>query len=144
MTEFTRKISFQPAYDKRSATPSKNYGVHGVDLRFTLKGAEDGVAFCVFTNWMLPHVQAETDARPVTPDHTFLFHKPQPASVDGHWRISQYEGQTPTTGCDITGGDCYCNGSGLLAEDLFNLLVAEGEEAVWKKLEEIYESWKPT
>ena len=33
-----RIIKFHQAYDKRHPNPSKNYGIHGVDLVFVLKG----------------------------------------------------------------------------------------------------------
>jgi hypothetical protein len=33
---FERIVTMNPAYDKRNADPSKNYGIHGVDLRMVL------------------------------------------------------------------------------------------------------------
>lgn len=56
-------IKFAPAYDKRHSDPKKNYGVHGVELKFILKGEEGAVQFVIFTNWMLPNVQKEQDAK---------------------------------------------------------------------------------
>ena len=141
---FTRKIVWRPAFDKRHKDPKKNCGIHGAEFQFQLIGPDGGVTFTVFTNWMLPHVQEETDRRAPDKEFPYLFHKPQPAGVDGHWKIPSYEWQTPIKDCLITGGDCYCDGSALLSTDIFNLLVAEGEEPVWAKLEELYNSWKPT
>lgn len=33
-----RIVEFTPAFDKRSSDPSKDYGIHGVDMRMVLKG----------------------------------------------------------------------------------------------------------
>jgi hypothetical protein len=52
-----RIIEFTPAFDKRDPNPKKNYGVHGVELRFVVKGEAGAVQFLIFTNWHLPHVQ---------------------------------------------------------------------------------------
>ena len=63
MSTLKRIVKFAPAYDKRNPDPSKNYGVHGVELRMVLKGKEGAVQFLLFTNWMLPRVQLDTDLR---------------------------------------------------------------------------------
>lgn len=141
--KFERSVHWRPAFDKRSSDPKKNYGVHGLELQFRLKGPEGGITFLIFTNWMLPHVQAETDAKPLTGRNPWLFHKPMPAGVDGHWKTPQYIEQRAIQCCELTGGDCYSDGSALLSNDLFDLLVAKGDQAVWKRLEELYEVWRP-
>lgn len=51
-----RIVKLLPAWDKRNSDPSKNYGVHGVELRMVLKGPEGAVQFVLYTNWHLPHV----------------------------------------------------------------------------------------
>lgn len=56
-------VEFTPAFDRRSDDPSENYGIHCVEARFIVKGPEGAVQFLLFTNWMLPHVQKELDAR---------------------------------------------------------------------------------
>jgi len=139
-----RKIRFSPAFDKRSSDPSKDYGIHGAELHFELKGPDGGVTYTLFTNWMLPHVQAEQDAKELLrePHLRYMFHKPQTAGLDGHWKKPQYEGQSPVKNCVVTGGDCYCDGTSLTG-DVFSALVTEGDEAVWKILEDRYETWRP-
>lgn len=54
MSVLTREISFSPAYDKRHIDPSKDYGIHGVEMRWYVKSSEGAVQFVVYTNWMLP------------------------------------------------------------------------------------------
>jgi hypothetical protein len=142
MSEFKREVWFSPAFDKRHVEPSKNYGVHGVDCTFCVSKDGKGVTFILFTNWMLPNVQAETDARDPGHGHTrYMFHKPQPAGVDYHDNKPQYEGQHCRDECKVTGGACYSDGSGLLADEYYETLLREGSEGVFKRLEAQYETW---
>lgn len=131
-----RVVEFTPAYDKRHPDPKKNYGIHGVNIKFLLKGAEGAVQFLLFTNWFLPEVQAELDEKHI--DH--LPCHPQPADLGYHSLKPMYEGhKSITKRCpDIGGKPCYYDGSGLAAEHIFEVLVRHGEDAVWKELEEYY------
>ena len=138
-----RKIVFRPAFDRRDPDPSKNYGIHGMEIQFQLIGDGEGITYTIFTNWMLPHVQEEADSRPVDHHFPYLFHKPQSAGMDGHWKTPRYEGQSEIENCHITGGECYCDGTAI-TKDAFNILVAEGEEALWKLMEERFISWSKT
>lgn len=68
-----------------------------------------------------------------------LFHKPQPADLGYHSPVPMYEGQTKRDDCQyLPGGTCYYDGSSLAAESVFNILVEQGSEGVWKHLEEVY------
>jgi hypothetical protein len=60
---FRKEITFSPAFDKRDPDPQKNYGVHGVEMRWLLHGPDGVVQFLVFTGWNLPHVTKEMDER---------------------------------------------------------------------------------
>lgn len=145
MTQFARKVYFQPAYDRRDPNPSKNYGIHGVHICFEVKNLEasEGVTFSVSTNWQLPNVQAEIDSRPQDPRFPYLSHKPQPFGVDIHTKTPQYPNQTPArTTCELTGGVCYCDGSGLLGDSFFQTLVEKGDDALFTRMEEQYFLWK--
>jgi hypothetical protein len=133
-----RKITFRPAFDKRDSNPSKNYGVHGVDMLWYIKGELGVVDFVVYTNWHLPHIEELNDSRNDSQFPHLNCH-PQPANVGYHSRVPKYKGQTRSVfDCTLLGGDCYSDGSGLYAEELYDILVREGDEAVWKKLEEYY------
>ena len=135
----TREIKFYRAYDKRDADPKKNFGIHGVELAFYLKGPEGIVQFKLYTNWQLPHVQKEMNERPPHPRFPYMFHEPMPLDLGYHSPRPLYEGQTPISRtCELLGGTCYYDGSTLNAEPVFNILVAEGEEAVWNYLENYY------
>lgn len=136
----TREIKFRPAFDKRHADPKKNYGIHGVDMLWILKGPVGAVQFLVFTGWHLPHIIAEweQDAKehPVTGKQ--LMCQPIPADLGYHSPTPVYDGQQCNE-CDLLPGKkCYYDGSGLNAEPVFKLLVEKGDEAVWKFLEDYY------
>jgi len=134
-----REIIVKPAFDKRDPNPSKNYGIHGAEMIFILTGDKGAISFTLFTNWYLPHVDSELrNARRNKPECDFMF-RPQGADISYHSIIQRYEGQTPVEKCQyLDGKPCYCDGSGLSAEPIGELLITEGSEAVWKELERWY------
>ena len=130
--KLTREIVFMPAYDQRPKNKGdKDYGIHGVDMRWYLHGPKGVIQFVVYTGWYIPTLVRE------------LGHhgEPLPADVGYHSYVPMYEGQEPITpGCEILGGSkCYYDGSGLRAYEYFDTLTKEGGEAVWKLMEEEYE-----
>ena len=132
----TREFTMEPAYDKRSDDPKKNYGIHGVTMRMVVKGQHGAVQFIVYTNWHLKHVQEELDGK----HHDHLSCHPLPADVGYHSKVPMYEVATVVSNnCEYTGGECYYDGSGLRAYNWYDILVSQGSEAVWKLLEEEYE-----
>lgn len=54
-----RITKISPAYDKRTDNPETNYGIHGVEVNFVLKGDLGATQFQIMTNRQLPHVQAD-------------------------------------------------------------------------------------
>jgi hypothetical protein len=127
----TREIEFSPAYDKRNVD-GKNYGIHGVDIKFLIRNDKGVIQFVIYTDWHLPHVIEELKFGIYRP-HTFGadlgYHSPKPL----------YEGQTMLTdNCHYLNGPCYYDGSGLQAEEMYQQLIAEGSKSVWKSLEEIH------
>lgn len=136
-----RIVEFTPAFDKRNPNPSKNYGIHGVDLRMYLKGEKGVVQFVLYTNWHLPHVQDELLNKATRQDKRYLevIFNPQPADLGYHSYKPKYEGQYHTDNCPLLDGhECYYDGSGLNAERIYDVLLKEGSEGVWRELEEYY------
>ena len=135
--KFEKIITFSPAWDQSDPDPSKNHGLHGVDLRFVLKGETGATQFLLYTNWHLPHIRERFRFRRDT--HDFMC-RPFPVDKGYHSYVPLHEGQTKMDKCDILDGcgGCYYNGSGLQAENVFERLVREGHEGVWKDLEELY------
>jgi hypothetical protein len=136
---FEKLITLSPAYDKRHSDPKKNYGIHGVDLKFVLVGDEGATQFLVFTNWYLPHVSKELLAKASSNREIELFFTPLPADIGYHSKTSHYVGQEPIEQeCEYTKGICYYDGSGLAAERVYKVLLEEGDEGVWRELEDYY------
>lgn len=133
-----RIVEMEPAYDKRDPDPSKNYGIHGVNLRMVLKGKKGAVQFLIYTGWHLPHVQEELDNKHQL-DH--LFHKPIPADVGYHSPKPIHGDYKPTSeSCPyLDGKPCYCDGSALHAEKVFGILLEKGSDGVWGHLEDYYD-----
>ena len=137
MTDFEKIIQFMPAFDKRSPDPKRNYGVGAMKILFILKGELGATQFVFSTGCLLKHVQDEfwnnCHDRKYNPfewnGFDIGYHSPKP----------MYEGQTEMD-CDlIDGGKCYYDGTSLGASEFAPEFVAKGEDAVWKKLKEVYE-----
>lgn len=136
MIEFTREIQFQPAFDRRSKDPSKDYGWGTVQMRWLLKGPKGAIQFMALTGWALPHCANEFrdsgafDDYPMGSD--IGYHSPHPM-YEGHKRMSDK--------CDVLDGcHCYYDGSSLRAEEPMRLLIEQGHEAVWEYMERDYHS----
>lgn len=135
-------VKFEPAYDKRNSDPNKNYGIHGVNIRFILKGEHGAVQFLLYTNWQLPHVKKEHIAnkvgKPMDKYELEAYFYPMATDLGYHSKVKFYDGQYESEDCEYTGGKCYYDGSGLAAEDVFEKLLSGGDTAVWKEMEDYY------
>jgi hypothetical protein len=137
-----KSITFAPAFDKRDPNPSKNYGIHGVDLRMLFGDEDKGIIqFVVYTNWHLPEVTKELASRYYKPSggDPHWMERPLPADIGYHSPTPRYDGQSKMNTCDcLKQGFCYYDGSSLAATDVFNILLREGSDGVWKELENRY------
>ena len=126
-----RIIEMTPGYDKRE----EGYGIHGVDLRMVLKGPKGAVQFVLYTGWLPPKTRREFEIRQIKVE-------PLPADVGYHSPIPKYEGHEPMNAPCLYLDDqpCYYDGSGLRANDAFDILTEKGADGVWAYLEEEYES----
>jgi hypothetical protein len=177
--ELTREFKMRPAYDKRP-----DYGIHGAEMLFYVKGPKGAIQFVVCTNWQLPNVRQETDTRTLilaqfgavgaNPNrlqgelrkagmdsaanslekasrclgmresrldqiHLEVSYHPFASDIGYHSPVPMYEGQDPMSEkCTLLDGTCYYDGSTLNAGPILELLIAEGTEALWAKLEEEY------
>lgn len=132
---FEKVVIFEPAYDKRNPDPAKNYGLHGVNLRFVLKGEKGAVHFCVFTNWHLPEVTEEFKNKP----RGYTWWEPKPSDISYHSKTRLNEWDYEHENCTwLDGKTCYTDGSSLYAEKPFETLIREGSEGLWKFLEDYY------
>ena len=134
--EFGKEIKFIPAFDRRNPDPHKNYGVHGMEIRFHLIGPKGVVQFVVYTNMHLPKVSDELWEK--TRLGSFNPFRPMGADIGYHSHTPQYEGQRKMDDCQFIEGGCYYDGSSLQAEEFMPTFLSGGEDAVWKMLEERY------
>ena len=139
----THKLEFIPAFDKRDPDPTKNYGIHGMEMVWTYGEPQTGiVVFRLFTNWHLPHVASELGKKEpeLVGDEWYWMLRPMPADLGFHWTSPRYAGQESLThACEFLGGrKCYYDGSSLNAMSVFNDLVSKGGRAVEEYLEEYY------
>lgn len=132
-----RKIYFSPAFDKRDPDPSKNYGTHGVDIRFVMSDEKGAIQFLLYTNWQLPHIAEKQYKDPSIPKWML---RPMPADIGYHSPKPIYEGQgIMAESCEyLDGRPCYYDGSSLQADVYFDVLVTGGDEALWNKMEEYH------
>lgn len=136
--QFERIVELTPAFDMRDPNPAKNYGIHPVELRMILKGERGAVQFVLHTGWHLSHVHDEFWRKHLVDGYDWT--KPYPADLGYHSRYPIYEGQEPLgEDCPyVPGGVCYYDGSTLNAEPLYEVLLKEGSEGIWRHLEAFY------
>jgi hypothetical protein len=117
-----------PAFDKHSVNPRKDYGIHGCDLHMILQGEKGAVQFVLYTNWYLP----SSEQKPMYPD---------PADLGYHSPTPRYPNQEKHEDCPYTElpGVCYCDSSCLNAKKIYQILLSEGSEGVWKALTQYYQ-----
>jgi len=127
---FKRILSIIPPFDRRHKDPNKNYGIHGVELRFVLVKDKKATQFVVYTPMHLPHVEDEFKK---------VITKTMGADVGYHSPYPMYERQPKGANCPYTDGDCYYDGSGLRAEEWCKIWLEKGTDAIWRKLEK---EWK--
>lgn len=142
-----RKLEFIPAFDKRSKDPNKDFGIHGVEMRWYILGPEGAIQFVLYTNWQLPHIFKEWIGTEFSFQSNRMFNateasalfQPLPVDVGYHSPKKMYRGQRlMTKDCPILKGKCYYDGSALAADKYFNILIEKGGEALWEALEEYY------
>ncbi len=127
-SEFTRRIEFTPAYDKRSTIPGENYGIQGLGMKFLLTGPRGVIRFVVYTMWHLKHVRESIEPSwPIAAD--ISYHSPVPT----------HDGQMPVTSeCRyLNNRPCYYDCS-LCTEQILEILIEHGEGAMWRELEKQY------
>lgn len=122
-----REILWEPGFDHRNDPQKKQYGCHGLQIRWLVHGDKGSVQFLLYTGWLPTWDMG---------DHSQLF--VMPADLGYHADEPQYEDQTTMECAHRPSGKCYYDGSSLNAEKPFKILLTEGEEALWQFLEEYY------
>lgn len=155
MKKLEHKVSFEVGHnckdfnckwDKKDCRPDKPgyHGIHGMQIRFIVKGPKGAVQFLFSTDWIpfeyKGHMRTPLRVNQLGPEVHGLF--PFPLDLGYHSYRPLYKGQTSIDGaCSILDGKpCYYDGSSLNAYDAYATLVNAGEASLWEFLEEYYMS----
>ena len=109
-------------------------GFHGItdaNIRFSLTGEQGALSFVFFTGWHKKETRKARDP---------FRHTDGLGGVDWHWRTPRTDYEAfHHEDCDLLGGDCWTDGSGLMAMDAFEELVNGGTDSLWEWMERLYE-----
>lgn len=149
-----RKLIFQPAFDRTDPDPKKNYGVGCLELLFMVFGDKGAVQLQLLTQWYLPHVMdrrlesLKQDIRMGKEDFLLKdFIEPHPIDLCYFRPDRSNEDETffdKGVPYFMDGASCYYGYKYLDADErvakdvAFRKLVDEGDEALWKYLEDYY------
>lgn len=137
-----REIRLLPSYD-RTQDPKGNFGVHNAEMAFLLRGAEGTLVWCFYTDWWLPHLRQDhlCNSRHCAQGSGIIsLHLSSPP---GRLAESDYDFTHNSEPCSWVSGDSGCwakivSDFSTQSPALFNLLVAEGVDSVWTKLEALW------
>lgn len=136
-------INFECVHDSPRCKPNEggSHGVHGLQIRFVVKGEEGAVQFLLFTSWIPRHEDATSCGLYVSNwgyGHNSALNT-LPADLGYHSRTPMYEGHESRHNCEhLDGAPCYYDGSGLNAQEAMYTLVNGGGDALWTYLEHYY------
>jgi len=139
MTEtLRREVRFEPGFDRRTDDPRTNQGIHGMQIRFLLVGDKGAAQFLLFTSWLPEATAQEYEADHSRAPYQWLAH---PADIGYHARVPKYPDDHPISeACPVIGGRCYYEGSSLRAWPVYWAMTREGDAAVWRALQGVYDS----
>lgn len=148
MTDYEHKVEAAAAFDKRHPQPSKNYGIHGVEFRFSVIGDGAAVSWGLSTGWQLPSVIGDAgdnshDYRHALAQFDRGMH-PMPMAICFHVAepIRSYMKDQEVSDCDLLpGGKCWGDITFTGGDRPFFALIGGGLDAMWKQLETELESF---
>lgn len=131
-----------PAYDLRSASDGINYGIGSMGLYFAVKGPLGGVSAKLSTSWYLPAQQQTsldlyTKGYPFDPCEELM--QPRWWDISIHAKRPQYDTQYSIPDCELTDGECYCDGSALWGREAWLPgFLHGGSDWLFARLEDYY------
>lgn len=128
------------AYDGR--THPRNYGISPMRMWVAVKGPAGGISASLSTSWYLPQNQESSFqlyTRGYPFDHREELMQPKWTDISEHYKVPSYKEQSKTTDCQLTDGDCYCDGTSLWGQEAWLLgFLHGGSDWLFTKLEEHY------
>lgn len=139
--ELERKITFdRPAFDyilHPTEDRGKEYGRGSVEMRFILKGPECAITWGIITGWNLPETNEALKAEEFQD-----VMKPMGTAVCIHSATNNRDYYGDPIPCDVLDqGECYGDCGYIAGSEFFDVLVREGEEALWAKMQEWYDDY---
>lgn len=134
-------VQFVPGYNCPETGP-QSHGVHGMEIRWLLRGPAGGVWLNMFTDWIPGE---RTPGHGLPPDGPYDGWKryPDGAGLGYHARVPMYEGhEIDREHCDVIGGPCYGDMWFGGADEPVKRFVVEGEQVIWDALETAYAKLK--
>jgi hypothetical protein len=126
-------------FDMRAADPKKNYGIHGLDIWYILKGPEGAVQYAVTIQVNPESVARERGEVTYSYNGGSIY---RGFDVGYHSPKPMYEDQGQMDCEHIEGGKCYYDGSSLRSDDwtkiIFETTGQHPEDVLWPMLEEEY------
>jgi hypothetical protein len=125
-----RAVIFQPGYSSdRTGNPRTDYGKHGMEIRWLLRGPNGVTQFAIGAGWV-------PGEKGISPRVASCY--PMGVDLGYHDYQPHYEDQ-PSMECDLLeGGMCFYDSSGLNADRVMEQFIIHGEPVVWAELEEYY------
>jgi hypothetical protein len=148
----SRKVIILPAYDKRDPNPNNSYGTNAMMLVFGIDGPDGCVRFQINTGWNLPHIQKEVIQRYKDEivsiieqqdenEWKYMYNPflPHPSDLSYHSHEALAPGEFHSDHCEwLSGTQCWFYGTSSEAKKVFDIMVRDGDEAMWKFLEDFY------
>lgn len=139
---FEQAVQFIPGYNCPEPG-GRGHGVHGMKIRWYLRGPNGAAQFLLFSNWipgeLRPGHGLPPSGSPVSEHVDSLLRFPMGADVGYHARVRQYDDQELMSGtCHVIDGPCYYDGSGLAGYELGKRFIVDGEPAIWQALRDWY------
>lgn len=135
-------VQFTPGYNC-PVPGGKGHGVHGMEIRWHLRGPAGAVWLAMATDWI--------------PGDRWPGHGLSPSGLNENWALwpcgrglgyhalaPQYEGQQAERDeCPVIGAPCYADLHLSGADEAVKRFIAEGEQPVWEALESAYAGLAP-
>ena len=131
MSDFERRVTFQPAWDRHL----EGRGVSGVTIDFALIGPAGAVRLPVLTHFVLPETEEWWSTLGSEPPRM-----PVPTQVSLHSRIER-AGWCARADCDLVGA-CWTEALSFTSGDkVWEALLREGDAGLWRELERVYSEY---
>lgn len=133
---FSREVEFEPGHPlTRGTSPATNYGRSTLSVRFLLHGPKGSVQFV----WSTGITPEKTNREGIGFSFSqWMHHAPSGRDLGYHSDIPQYEGQWSSECGYRPNGVCFYDGSGLAGDDMLEVFLTEGEDAMWSGLYKYY------